>query len=102
MSYRSDVKITMPEQTWKNIKTEIELNPEFYGEEWEWERNVVLNHCIERRGIRPGIILVSWNYVSWNYDTNEVVAYIVDELRKCGAPFKYIRVRRGSRTIRGC
>ena len=91
MSVKADVKILLLEEHYEYLRIGMETQG---LEEYEMS---LWNNRREERFAKGEIkfVVLSWNYVKWDYDTNEAVATIVDYLRNLenlNMPCRYIAV----------
>lgn len=91
MSVKADVKIMLLKSNYE------ELNKQIQEQEYENYELSLWNNKIEERFIKANneFVILSWNYVKWDYDTNEIVEKIVNYLRKMelnNLPCRYIAI----------
>ena len=91
MSVKADVKIMLLENDYKLL--EIGMSTQGFNE----NELCLWNNKREER-FKKGdnkFVMLSWNYVKWDYDTDEVVAKIVDYLHGLevlNVPCRYIAI----------
>lgn len=91
MSVKADVKILLLENDYKLLKIGIETQGFDENEMTMW--NIRREERFSKGDIK--FVALSWNYVKWDYDTNEVVEKIVDYLRnleRLNVPCRYIAI----------
>ena len=89
MGYRSNVKIIMKKRDYERLKSELaRLN-----EETAYNKDI-LDYAEKKETPQDGIIL-TWNYIKWDEDTDEAIEYIMNYLSESGDPHRYIRIGEG-------
>lgn len=91
MSVKADVKIMLLASDYKLL--EIGMSTQGFNE----DELCLWNNRREERFIKGEneFVMLSWNYVRWDYDTDEVVAKIVDflyGLQALNMPCRYIAI----------
>lgn len=91
MSVKADVKIMLLASDYKLL--EIGMSTQGFNE----DELCLWNNRKEERFIKGDneFVMLSWNYVRWDYDTDEVVAKIVDYLyglQALNMPCRYIAI----------
>lgn len=91
MSVKADVKIMLLASDYKLL--EIGMSTQGFNE----DELCLWNNRREERFTKGEneFVMLSWNYVRWDYDTDEVVAKIVDYLyglEAVNAPCRYIAI----------
>lgn len=89
MSVKADVKIVMLKENYEELNNKINMQ-EFEDYElslWKNKREEKVAKCNKE------FVILSWNYIRWDYDTDELVEMIVDYLymlEKDNIPCRYI------------
>lgn len=76
MSVKADVKIVMLKENYEELNNKINMQ-EFEDYElslWKNKKEEKVVKCNKE------FVILSWNYIKWDYDTDELVEMIVDYL----------------------
>ena len=78
MSVKADVKIMLLKKDYEELDKQLKERDFADYEIFLWDSR------IEERLNKEGneFVMLSWNYIKWDYDTNEVVESIVDYIRE--------------------
>ena len=76
MSVRADVKIVMLKENYEELNNKINTQgfEDYELSLWKNRREEKVTKCNKE------FIIISWNYIKWDYDTDELVEMIVDYL----------------------
>lgn len=89
MSVKADVKIILKKENLKELDEQLKTSnfEDYELDIWNNKREIAMT--------RSDFILLEWNYVKWDYDTDEVVAKIIDYLnilKMNKIPCRYIAI----------